>query len=181
MHRDRDIDSDPLDGRTGCSVGTKHAENENKNKNEIENQRAENIKTDVIRTRTEIIANVDYMLQAVGLPTYSLLQRSCEEATKFVLSITKEPRITSRYEVICRICNSEHLLSQKYDHSFTARTGCSHAMNEKDPNILYAEMNGIVSPSHTVNQITALTLLRPQPNENISQWAVRYVEAMLAD
>lgn len=102
--------------RAGCSVGTEN----------IENQRTENIKTDVLKMRTEVIANVDYMLQAVGLSSYSLLQRSCAEATKLVLSITNTP-------------------------------------NEPRTAIVRAD------------------LLRPQPSETISQWAVRYVEAMLSE
>lgn len=119
MKRDRDIDSDPLDGRDGCSEGTKQ---------ETRIQYSQ-------RSQQGVVSDVDYMLEAAGLPSYSLLQRSCEEATKFVLSITREP--------------------------------VSKQMEE------YARKD--------IEVTRALTLLRPQPNETISQWATRYVATMLSD
>lgn len=104
---------------------------------------------------TEHVVNVvNYMLEIAGLPSYSLLQRSCEEATKFVLSITREPRTAQLGEQ--RKCNGE--------------CGYIHSPWEKCH----------TSSTEDIKK-TALTLLRPQPNENISQWAERYVSAMLSE
>lgn len=103
-----------------------------------------------------VISDVDYMLEAAGLPSYSLLQRSCEEATKFVLSLTKEPRTG------CSVGTQ-----QVYD----CGCGYTHFPWEKCRTASQQE----------IQKETALTLLRPQPNETISQWATRYVATMLSD
>lgn len=105
-----------------------------------------------------VISDVDYMLEAAGLPSYSLLQRSCEEATKFVLSLTKEPR-----------------------------TGCSHGLYPDTCEDCRRTVAGMQSccPLHYVQDSTssktALTLLRPAATETISQWAERYVRTMLSE
>lgn len=105
-----------------------------------------------------VITVINYMLEVAGLPTYALLQRSCEEATKFVLSLTKEPR-----------------------------TGCSHGLHPDTCEDCKRTVAGMQSccPFHYVQDSasskTALTLLRPAATETISQWAERYVRTMLSE
>lgn len=105
-----------------------------------------------------VISDVDYMLEAAGLPSYSLLQRSCAEATKFVLSITREPRTAQLVGIRPDMC-------EDCKRTVTGMQSCCPFHYVQD----------------NTSSKTALTLLRPQPSETISQWAVRYVEAMLAD
>lgn len=136
---------------------------------------------------TEHVVNVvNYMLEIAGLPSYSLLQRSCEEATKFVLSLTKEPRTEQKEEWICGHCGkNKDNEGGICPHCFKfptiyapskLRTGCSEAQQLKPLPEVYDHIHFPDSP-----QKTALTLLRPQPNENISQWAERYVSTMLSE